>query len=120
MQTIRRWRRREWREEVVTTYHCSKEAYFRCPNKQYCGTQEEAEFVEGSECAEFNRKQVRMGELAPERQVVYCSQCKHRATNIEAKEGVVFCTYWGDRIGCGLARMESDDFCSYGEMEGKP
>ena len=103
--------------EVMTTYHCSKEAYFRCPNRQYCGTQEEAEFVEGSECAEFNRKKVKMGELAPERQVVYCSQCKHRATDVKAAEGVVFCTYWGDRIGCGLASMKSDDFCSYGEME---
>ena len=101
----------------MTTYHCSKEAYSRCQNRQYCGTQEEAEFVEGSECAEFNRKQVKMGELAPDRQVVYCSQCKHRAADVKAAEGVVFCTYWGDRIGCGLAAMKSDDFCSYGEME---
>ena len=32
----------KWRGKVMTTYHCSKEAYFRCPNRQYCGTQEEA------------------------------------------------------------------------------
>lgn len=101
----------------MTTYHCSKKAFSRCPCKQFCGSAGEAEFVEGSECAEFNRKQEKMGELVLDRQVVYCSQCKHRATNVKAEEGVVFCTYWGDRIGCGLARMESDDFCSYGEME---
>lgn len=103
--------------KAMTTYHCSEKAFSRCPNKQFCGSPEEAEFVEGSECAEFNRKQAKMGKLVPDRQVVYCSQCKHRATGVKAPEGVVFCTYWGDQIGCGLAAMKSDDFCSYGEME---
>ena len=54
----------------MTTYHCSEKAFSRCPNKQFCGSQEEAEFAEGSECAEFNRKQVKMGGLVPDRQVV--------------------------------------------------
>lgn len=101
----------------MATYHCSKKAFSRCPYNRFCGSAGEAEFVEGSECAEFNRKQVKTGKLVPDRQVVYCSQCKHRATNVKAADGVVFCTYWGHRLGCGLASMKSDDFCSYGELE---
>ena len=39
----------------MATYHCSKKAFSRCPYKRFCGSAGEAEFAEGSECAEFNR-----------------------------------------------------------------
>ena len=34
---------------------CSKKAFAMCPNRKFCGTAEDAEFADDSECAEFNR-----------------------------------------------------------------
>ena len=33
---------------------CSKEAFSKCPTREYCGCREEATFTEDSECAKFN------------------------------------------------------------------
>lgn len=35
---------------------CNKEAFAKCPTRHLCGNIDEATFVEGSECDEFNRQ----------------------------------------------------------------
>lgn len=34
---------------------CSPEAYAKCSTAQYCGSRDDAIFMEGSECDRFNR-----------------------------------------------------------------
>lgn len=43
---------------------CDPRAYESCPYQEYCGAQEDAAFIKGSDCERFNEEVIRNSEEA--------------------------------------------------------
>lgn len=89
---------------------CDKRVYEQCPDKEYCGSLDNAVFVEGSECDKYNRGVLWDIERKTAANVVRCKDCKY-STKLDNEYGhngvecALFCEDFGE-----------NDFCSYGEL----
>ncbi len=88
---------------------CDKRVYKQCPDKEYCGSLDNAVFVEGSECDKYNREVIRVIEknTADVVDVVMCQNCA-RAVVLQHSDNVM----------CRGEKMPKDGFCSRGVRRG--
>ena len=93
---------------------CDKRVYEQCPDKEYCGSLDNAVFFEGSECDKYNRMVIAdytISKLLTTDvvEVVRCADCKH---NIENMGHSVVCKYLSRYKGL---TMPYNHFCKLGE-----
>lgn len=87
---------------------CSKEAFERCTYKGKCGSLDNAFFMDGSVCDEFNQsiKQTTVDAVP----VARCMECRYyNAASPRRCE-----------LPSGLTAPSGMDFCSYGEKREPP
>ena len=95
---------------------CSPRVYKKCPDRKYCGSVQEACFVEGSECDKFQQKilQKISGGTAKNADLVRVVRCKD-------------CKHFTEGMAVGMCKVNPEKpvmplpyrhYCSYGKRRG--